>query len=232
MRSGDDSRDNSILGHIGRYTISVRPVIESLYFEGRSCGNTLQRLAERELIQRVRNTLHGNYSYYQLTAKGAKSQGLPSNRASSKRETALAQNLAALWFACKGEQRRKRLSDEELDTLFGAPKGGNVIHVAQDEPEDTAVFRLFVPSEVTDITKGYVTTFRATAFDAISNQRLVPWIERGTYRFAILVHSKAREQKLDRMIRTSDFPKLRIHIEVVPTPTTLPEFLGPEDDAQ
>lgn len=227
-----EERDSQILDHIGRYTISVRAVIEDLFFAGGNSGNTLDRLAEQQLIQRVRNALNGNYSYYQLTAKGAKSRGLPPNKATGKRETGLAQNLAALWFSCRGGFRRKRLNDEELNTLCGTHRGGNVIHVAQDDSEDeTTVFRLFIPSEDTATKKNYVTALKATAYDALNNERLSPWIERGTYRFAVLVHSQVRKDDLERLLHTSNFPRIRVLTEIAPTPSTFPLFISADEEA-
>ncbi len=220
-----ESRDDLILDHIGRYTISIRRVIEDLFFEGASCGNALTRLVEKDLIQRISKTLQGNYSYYQLTAKGAKSRGLPANRGTSKEKT-LGPNLAALWFSCKSQIWRKRLNDEELEPLFGAPPGGNIIHVAQNgRDEETAVFRLFVPGEGATVKRAYARSLRKSAIEAMEDKRLLPWIERGTYRFAVLVHSTVRKEELERLIQLENFPRLRVHIEIAPTPSTLPVFL-------
>jgi hypothetical protein len=220
-------KDNLILNHLGRYTLSIRPIMDELFFDGGSCSASLKRLGEKQLVQPIKNTLQGNYSYYQLTPKGAKTLGLPLNRATSKRETALAQNLAALWFCCKGgAPRRTRLNDEELNSLFGAPEGSNVIHVAQNaDDEQTTVFRLFIPAEGTSVRTEYVRSLQKSAVDAMTNQRLRPWIERGTYRFAVLVHSEVRREELERFIRRREFPKLRIQIDTTPTPTTLPLHL-------
>lgn len=222
-----DNTDALILDHLGRYIISIRPIIDELFFGGSSCAGTIKRLCDRQLVQPIKNTLQGNYSYYQLTPKGAKTLGLPLNRATSKRESALAQNLAALWFCCKaGRPNRLRLSDEELNTLFGAPEGGNVIHVAQKSfDEQTTVFRLFIPAEGTSVRTEYVRSLQKSAADAFGNPQLKPWIERGTYRFAVLVHSEVRKEELERFIRRREFPKLRIQIETTPTPTTLPLHL-------
>ena len=48
-----DKRDELILDHIGRYTISIRRIIEDLFFEGGSCGNALDRLVDKQLFQRI-----------------------------------------------------------------------------------------------------------------------------------------------------------------------------------
>jgi hypothetical protein len=226
-----ENTDSLILDHLGRYTLSIRRIIDDLCFEGRSSGNALQRLMEKQLVQRVSKALEGNYSYYQLSAKGAKERGLPPNRSAAKGEAAVAQNLAALWFSCKSPIPRKRLTDDELKTLFGVPEGGNVIHVAQlGDQNHTTVFRLFIPGESSSVKKAYVRSLRKSAIETLTDERLLPWIERGTYRFAILVHSDVRKDELERLIRLENFPRLRIHIEVAPTPSTLPSFLSNQED--
>jgi hypothetical protein len=226
-----NNQDDLILDHIARYTISIRKVIERLFFKGASCGNALDRLVDKQLIQRVAKALEGNYSYYQLTTKAARTLNLPLNKALPKGESSLAQNLAALWFACESSLSRKRLTDGELEKLFGIPPGQNVVYVAQNGgEEDTTVFRLFVPSESARVKKGYLQALRKSAFQDLEDKRLLPWIERGTYSYAILVHNSFRKEELERLIPALDFPKLRLHIEIAPTPSTLPVFLPAKED--
>lgn len=222
-------RDDLILDHIGRYTISIRPIIEELFFEGGNCGSTLARLETKGLIQTFKKALQSSYSYYQLSAKGASVRGLPPTKASRKNEVAIAQCLAALWFSCKSSTPRMRLYDEELNSLFGAPPGGNVLYVAQSG-SDPAVYRLFAPGETTAVKRTYARTLKKIATESCHDKSLAPWIERGTFRFAVLVHSEVRKEELERLLRTEDFPKLPVVIEIAPTPTTLRAFL-PEENA-
>ena len=173
--------------------------------------------------------LEGNYSYYQLTAKGAKSRGHAPNKALPKGESALAQNLAALWSSCMGPLWRKRLTDGELGTLFGAPTGQNVIYIAQNATDDqTSVFRLFIPSENTGVKRGYVQALRKSACQDIEQKRLLPWIERGTYSFAVLVHnsSKKRKTELPSAIQRG-VSRNQIHLDIAPTPSSLRQFFSP-----
>jgi DNA-binding MarR family transcriptional regulator len=216
-----------ILDHLSRYPISLKKVVETLFPDYGSPTAALTKLIADGLVQRVTNGLDGNYSYYQLTQKGAKSRNLPVNRAREKEAKGLAQDLASLWFSCMGEFRRKRLSAEELKTLFGAPKGGNVIHVAQDSDEETTVFRLFIPS-ATSALRPFIPSLKKNAHDALADERLLGWVERGTYRFAVLVHSDERREDLGRLIRGEEFPNIRIHLDVAPTPSTLRQFITPE----
>jgi hypothetical protein len=226
-----DDRDTLILEHLGRYTISIRYVIEELFFDGGSCANALTRLEEKKLVQRIPKAFLGNYSYYQLTAKGAATQGLPANRGGKKNETVAAQSLGALWFSVNGPTWRKRLTNTELETLFGAPPGGNVIYVAQNgQDEDTAVFRLFIPDSEASVKTAYARALKKAAIEAMESRELRPWIERGTYRFAVLVHGKIRKDELQRSLQSVQFPNLQVHVEIAPTPETLAGFLPGKEE--
>ena len=221
-----------ILLHIGLYTISLRKVIETRFFDGGSCNAAITRLLREDLIQRISNGLDGNYSYYQLSQKGTKLCQLPQNRARPKEAKGLALDLAALWFSCMGDKRRKRLTTEQLKSLFGAPKGGNVIHIAQDGDDDeTTVFRIFAPSPTAPL-RTLLPSIKKSAFDIMSDEKVLRWVERGTYGLAVLVHSEDRREDLADLIRNEEFPDIRIHLDVAPTPTNLREFMTPEKDGE
>jgi hypothetical protein len=115
-----------------------------------------------------------------------------------------------------------------LRSLFGAPKGGNVIHAAQAE-EDPTVFRLFIPEPDTSLDR-YVTTLKRAAHQACTDEKLLRWIERGTYQFAVLLTNEGRVEKLAELIRANDFPDLRIHLEIAPSPRDLPLFITPDKE--
>jgi hypothetical protein len=69
-------------------------------------------------------------------------------------------------------------------------------------------------------------SLRNDAFDAVSVPELAPWIERGTYRFGVLVESEERAERLKRVISERDFPRLLIHVETVPSMDKLHEKLA------
>jgi hypothetical protein len=225
-----EPEDKFILDHFGRYNISPRKVVESICPSGINAGNTMNRLLREGLIQRVANGLDGNYSYYQLTSKGANIRNVPQNRARPKDAKGLGLDLAVLWFSCMGDKRRKRLTQDELKSLFGAPKGGNVINVAQDDiDEESCVFRIFAPSATASL-RAFLPTLKKSTFDLLADEKILSWAERGTFRTAVLVHSDDRKDDLAALIRNDEFPNMRIEIAVVPTPSTLRQFIRPDKE--
>ena len=220
--------DLRILHHLGRYTITLRRVLQVELFEGGNPQGALDRLDKLGYIQRVERQLPGNFSYYQLKKRGAAAINISENRAKPKEAKGLAQDLGALWFSCMGERPRKRLLDAELKTLFGAPKGGNVIHVAQAEDE-TTVYRLFIPEAYTNLER-YSATLKRAAHQVCADEKLLRWIERGTYRFGVLLTNEARVEKLSELIRNEEFPDLRIQLALAPSPRELPNFIPPDKE--
>jgi len=221
--------DLQVLHHIGRYTITLRRVLQVALFGGGTPQTALNRLERLGYIQRVERQLPGNFSYYQLKKKGAAVINASDNRAKPKEAKGLAQDLGALWFSCMDDRPRKRLLDTELRSLFGAPKGGNVIHVAQAEEEST-VFRLYIPEADTKLDR-YVTTLKRAAHSACGDEKLIRWIERGTYQFAVLLTNDSRREMLAELIRAEDFPDLRVHLAVAPSPRDLPLFISPDKES-
>ena len=221
--------DLRILNHIGRYTVTLRRVLQMQFFAGGSPKAALDRLENRGYIARIERQLPGNFSYYQLKKKGAAAINVSENRAKPKEAKGLAQDLAALWFSCMGDHDRKRLLDSELrPPLFGAAKGGNVIHVAQADDEPT-VFRLFIPDPDTNLER-YTTALKRAAHQACADERLIPWIERGTYQFAVLVTDDNKVERLADLVRSEEFPDLRIHLAIAPSPRDLPQFITPDKE--
>lgn len=221
--------DLKILNHIGRYTVTLRRVVQVLFSDEGNTLGALQRLDRLGYIQRGERALPGNFTYYQLKKKGASAINVSENRAKPKEAKGLAQDLAALWFSCMDEKPKRRLHDAELRSLFGAPKGGNVVHVAQTEGE-SAVFRLFVPEPDTNLER-YTTSLKRSAHQACADERLIRWVERGTYQFAVLINNEERKARLAELVRADDFPDLRILLAIAPSPRDLSLFLPPERDA-
>ena len=106
-----DEIDLRILNHIGRYTVTLRRVLQVLFFDGGSAETALKRLERGGYILRVERQLPGNFSYYQLKKRGAAVINVSENKANPKELKGLAQDLAALWFSCMGDRPRKRLGE-------------------------------------------------------------------------------------------------------------------------
>lgn len=227
-----DALDMRVLSHVGRYTITLRRVLEVDVFEGGSSNTVLNRLVRTGYLQRIERGLPGNFSYYQLAAKGAGILGIPVNKTRKKEPKGLATDLAALWFSCMAERKRLRLATKELRNLFGAPPGANIIYVAQagdgeHGSEETTVFRLFIP-EPTSILSKFSLALKRAAHTAVADNSLIRWIERGTYRFAVAVSNDGRKEELEDLIRSGEFPDLRIHVELAPSLQDLPRFIPSE----
>jgi hypothetical protein len=224
-----DHIDLQILHHIGRYTITLRRVLQVSLLNGGSPQTPLDRLERLGYIKRIERQLPGNFSYYQLSKKGAALLNVSENRAKPREPKGLAQDLGALWFSCMGERPRKRLLDNELKPLIGAPKGGNIIYVAQAEEQET-IFRLHVPDPDIKLDR-YAPLLKRAAHTACADEKLVRWIERGTYRFAVLLTTEGRRDQLAELIRDQDFPDIRVEISVAPSPRELPLFISPDKES-
>jgi hypothetical protein len=224
-----DPLDIRILRHIGRYTITLRRVLQVLFFEGGSPQTALNRLERLGYIKRVERVLPGNFSYYQLEKRGCALLDVSLNKAKEKAAKGIAIDLAALWFCCMEEKPRKRLTNGELRTLFGAPKGGAVVHIAEASEEEPTVYRLFVPEADSNLER-FSSQLKRAAHNACADERLIRWIERGTYQFAVLLTNENRLAKLEELIRNDDYPDLRIQLAVAPSPRDLPLFISADKD--
>src|SRR5262245_16169686 len=113
--TGKDDRDLKIIRHIGLHRLSLRVVLEKLFFDGSesACDNVITRLRKGGRIQAVRG-LPDKYSYYQLTKQEATAQGFPEERAEPLGPQALHEHLAVLWFCCMGQRPRYRLEEPRL----------------------------------------------------------------------------------------------------------------------
>ena len=121
MSSGDISlqpRDQKILDHIGRYRMTLRPVLDRLFFadESSGCGNVLKRLIDAGLVT-ARDGLPSKRRYYQLTAKGAEGR-VPLGRTKPMRAQSLRSAIAILWFCTMGDSPRTRIESWELRDIL------------------------------------------------------------------------------------------------------------------
>jgi hypothetical protein len=121
------ARQKAILQHIARYALTLRPVLDSLFYDGQAngCDGDLSQLKAQKLIMTVENAVieasdpHSRYSYYQLTKAGAKCIGASEYRGRALGGQAVARYLAFLWFCCLKRPRRHRIGVAQLTRIFG-----------------------------------------------------------------------------------------------------------------
>lgn len=68
-------RDDQILRHVARHQLTIRPVLQRLFFKSPdAASNVVARLLKAGLLESSK--LPDGFSYYQLTDKGARAIGL------------------------------------------------------------------------------------------------------------------------------------------------------------
>lgn len=216
-------RDDQILRHIGLYRISVRGVIENLFFNGESCDHVLQRLQEQRRIKAIKG-LPENLSYYQLTLSELRRRGLPKHRADPRGER-LAEDLAVLWFACMGERPRPRLERKPLENVFGGGPGMGLPHCRdKDAPEHQVIYRVRAPGAGTDDGR-LLRDLNWWIRSALSHPKLSQYVLSKLYGFALLVDNPDRAARIESLIKKREMPEALILIEEVPGPDRLAEAI-------
>ncbi len=195
-----EKRDLAILRHVGLYRITLRPVLERVIFEGRSCGAVLQRLRSEGLLQVGK--FPRNVSYYQLTPKAAALLALPVSRATPFGAQALHTHLGILWFCCMGQARRYRLEPDKLARLFPKqtlPGDHCIDEEKQDKPR---IYRIYVPdahAAMRNVIREIRTNFR----ESTAIRELDKWVEGHRYAFAILVETPERRAALKAALKAT-----------------------------
>lgn len=193
-----EERDRKILQHIGLYRISLRPVLERLFFGERSSGNVLQRLRDDGYI--LAGKLPGRVSYYRLSPKGTEVLELPMSRAAAFGAQALQTHLAILWFCCMGEKRRFRTDAAGLRKLFpeNPPKGD---HCAE-HGERMRLYQVYVPGPDTPVRR-IVREVRQRFYEARLGAQLNRWIDARLYGFAVLVDFDERRKAVRTALKNA-----------------------------
>lgn len=222
--------EREILEHIGRYRISVRPVLTSLFFGGDKIRtqDAIARLRDRGWIANVKGGLPGGYSYYQLTAKGCTEAAFPLDRSRPLAATGLSKALAVLWFATMNGKRRARLKEDAPPAGF-PPTSGRAPHVGEAIGEGRArIVRIHIASETSD----HASPLKEIR-EAVEAMRATPEgrevIESGAYCFAILVHNEEKKERFTEAIKAYQQRHplgAVIDVETAPTPGTFPLFVN------
>jgi hypothetical protein len=214
-----EDRDQKILTHIGLYRLSIRAVIEHLYFEGKTSDRVLSRLMKDEKLHRSENAFPGGISYYQLKLSEARNgpASVPENRARTQGARAVRQALAALWFCCMTEKKRQKLDTAKIIKLYQK----DIIrpHCAEVSPQGNMLYSLYVPGP--NSRDDYLPKRLQHDIQAISAfPQLGTLLKLKKMGFAVLVETEQRKEKLARILRRQA-PDAAVLIEVVPGPNTL-----------
>lgn len=127
MVTENQERRDLVLRHIARYGLTLRAVLEKLFYLGheKQLDRDLERMREYGWISVTPNAVpepkepQTRYSYYQMTSLGARRIGAAKGRSRAIGGEALSRNLAFLWFCCMSSQLRHRLEYEDLVDIFG-----------------------------------------------------------------------------------------------------------------
>ena len=217
-------RDKLVLRHIARHRLSIREVLEAVFFKTPdACGNWIARMlkAKPPLIESAK--FPDGYSYYQLTDEGAQSIGLKETpRVRDDRGAHAA--LAALWFCHMTDKRKLLLTEDEEKKLLGVvPEGAR--HCLEPAGDWSVLHELYVPGSGTD-EKNVIDRIDKR----ISERREVPafrdWIASRNLGFAVLVEKDERRVALKSRIGKSELRRFTsIIVELAPGPATLREFI-------
>jgi hypothetical protein len=206
-------RDDNILRHIGRYRVSMRPIIAHRYFTDGNCDHVIQRLLEEERIKSY-SGLPGGLSYYQLTRQEALRLQVPTNRCHPHRARSLREALAVLWFCCMTGKNRRRLDRKEIAKVFGRGRGLGMPHCAELDKEGV-IYRVYAPGP--NSRNDYrIRTLREECRIVMEHPRMAPWALARTFRFAILVETPGRLERMRTLLEKQGPWPIQIHLELIP----------------
>jgi len=209
-----EERDLRITEHIGRYRVSIRAVISQLFFQGGNCDHVIQRLLEEGRI-RSYDGLPGGLSYYQLTLQEARRLSVPQHRTFPHRAAGLREALSVLWFSCMTGKKRLRLERKQIGALFGRGRGFGKPHVAEQTDAGNVIYRIYAPGP--NSRNDYrLRTLREESLIVLEHQKLAQWALAGAFRFAILVETPGRLERIRKLVDKSAPWPVKIHLELVP----------------
>jgi hypothetical protein len=212
-------RDEKILKHIGLYRVSLRGVIEELFFDGESCDHVIQRLQESGRIRAIKG-LPDNLSYYQLTLSEARLRGI--KQRAHRRGKQLAEDLAVLWFSCMGARPRPRLERKPLGKVFGRGPGmGKPFCREKHSETEQIIYCVRVAGPGTD-DKRLLHDIEWWVRNWLSDTKRAQYILAKLLGFSILVEHPDRVEKLRELVARRDaLTGVLINIEEAPGPHQL-----------
>ncbi len=180
-------RDERILKHIGRYGLSIRAVIEKLFFDGATCDHVINRLLKEKRIFSS-PSIPGGLCYYHLSLSEARACGLPEHRARPKKGAALRQALQVLLFCCMSKTDRHLLGRKRVGETFGNGNGSGKPHCAEVEGDQSMVYRIYAPGP--NSRDDYLLKcLKSDTGKGMQRPQLQAWIEAYSFAFAVLVEN-------------------------------------------
>lgn len=216
-------RDEKILEHLGRYRISLRPILERLFFEGRTSGNVMQRLLKAGRVH-SREGLPNRIRYYQLSASEARKRSVPTGRTEPFAAQALNVHLGVLWFCCIEKPSCHRIEEKTLKGQFEKPPRGPLC-VERSSDGSHRLWHIRVATADTEDTN-LVRALRTDITDAVANRELVDPITSGQFGFVVLVDTEARKHALANSLADNEsLTPASIEVHFAPSHETLPVAL-------
>lgn len=215
-------RDEQILRHVARHRLTIRPVLQRLFFKSPdAAGNVVARLLKAGLLESSK--FPDGFSYYQLTEEGAKAIGL-AEPPRIRDEHGLHAALASLWFCAMDEGPRLLLTAAEEQKLLGVNAPGSV-HCIEPAGEWSVLHELYIPGPGTS-EENVLDRLKKRIEERRKDPLLRDWIASRNLGFAVLVEKDDRQATLKNRIGKADLRRFTsIIVELAPGPATLRAFL-------
>jgi hypothetical protein len=224
-----NNRRQAILRHIGRYAVTLRPVLDRLFFGGTpdGCKNDLAALLKEKFVQTMSAAVPDgegrNLAYYWLTKRSTHLVGVPTSRSMPVTPAALDRNLAYLWFCCMTETRRYRLEKKDLVDIFGADgvkskdnKGLKLsgLHCLEERGDSHyCVYQLYRTTTPRD---QCIREIRHRLDTVTINRAVRRWIASQQYGFAVITETPGKEIELRDAIQAQEFANVRFIVASAP----------------
>lgn len=227
-------RRQAILQHVARYTLTFRPVLDRLFFNGKSCRNVVEAMVDegflvaRRGLDADRPCLPGGHAYYQLTREQCGVQQVPVSRAEPVSPGAFEEHVAVLWNCCFSEHKATPLKGRHLAKLLEQPpKGKFCLEIA---PPHRLQRLVLVTPGTRDST--YIKRFKADYEAAQAHAQLQHWMHARRFRYVFLVPNEPRGQDLYNQIKGMGYlHNVDVRYVVVPTIETLHKALAGVSEA-
>ena len=217
------TRDDRILDHIGLYSLSLRPVLERLFFNGKNCGNVVQRLTKQGKIV-SRPGLPSRVRYYQLTASEATARAFPQHRTEPLGTQAINKHLAILWHCCLADGTRHRIERGDVKSNVSEHLPPGDYAVEQFEGNHRIVRLRIASSDAED--SSIVRWVRGEVGKAAKHPHLSRLQRSGQVAYVLLADTKTRIPSLQRSLEDSGLlEQSTVVVAFAPSPQTLPVAL-------